>query len=330
MLATTGNPSFDISIIMPVFNTGDYLEETLNSLINQNDPPRFEIILIDDASSDHSLVIAHRFRDLYPEQIHVEALSSNQGVSVCRNKGVALARGTYFTFVDGDDLVPPHALRHLFDAAERYQVDIVKGNHTLFNNEWRKLSKQNVRSLRFLFGDDILRRFYQHDLFRGYTWGKLLRTSTFQHLQHEPGVRMAQDSLYFAEALGQARSMALIPQHVYDYRVRESSATQRKFESNTYLWWLYCVDKAGRFSRTRAQRCAYHQWQLRTLTQIAREARSLSGGKAAEVSAEIERRLNMGHFESPWHALKVTRSLRWTWHFLRLQHYLKQLQTQAS
>lgn len=330
MSTASGNSSIDISIIMPVFNIGDYLEQTLNSLFNQINPPHFEIILIDDGSTDHSLSIANRFRDLYPEQIHIEPLPSNQGVSVCRNKGVALARGTYFTFVDGDDLVPPTALRHLFDTAEHYKVDIVKGNHTLFNDHFRKPSKQNVRSIRFLFGDEILRCFYLHDLFRGYTWGKLLRTSTFQHLQHEPGVRMAQDALYFAEALGHARSMALIPQNVYDYRLRATSTTHRKFESDTYRWWLYSVDKAGRFARTRAQRCAYHQWQLRTLTQVAREARSLPEAKAAEVTSEIKQRLNIEHFESLWHVFKVTRSLRWTWHFLRLQHYLKQLQTQAS
>lgn len=319
-----GSP-IDISVIMPVYNVGEFLANALDTLLAQIDPPRFEIIICDDGSTDNTHDIIHQYASAYPHLFVVVLATSNGGTSVNRNIGFAKAKGTYVTFVDGDDLVPKTALRSLFNAASHYDVDVVKGNHLVFDEQTQRACRQNVSRTQFIFGEEILRRFYKHDSFRGHTWGKLLRRDVFSRVQHEPGVRMAQDALFFAEALGHAKSMVLIPEPVYEYRLRAGSTTQNKYESNAYLWWLYSVDKSAKFARTPQQRAAYATWQIRTFCQIAREAHKLDHSKCSEVIQELSKRINTAQFTSVFTVLKTTHSARWSVHFIQLRLMLKSL-----
>ncbi|WP_339752311.1 glycosyltransferase [uncultured Winogradskyella sp.] len=87
------------SIIIPLYNKSKYIEETLQSIINQ-DFLDFEIIVVDDGSTDNSVAIVKRFEDkrlrLYRQE--------NKGVSVARNKGISYAKGTYIALLDADDI----------------------------------------------------------------------------------------------------------------------------------------------------------------------------------------------------------------------------------
>lgn len=91
-----------ISIIVPVYNKEEHLEETIFSLLNQtfND---FEIIAIDDGSSDNSLNILEKIT-LVDRRLKVYS-QKNMGVSIARNKGIELSTGDYINFFDADDLM---------------------------------------------------------------------------------------------------------------------------------------------------------------------------------------------------------------------------------
>lgn len=91
-----------VSIIIPVYNAGKYLEETIRSAIDQTWVNK-EIIIVDDGSTDNSLAIANSFTG---ENITISQ-QKNKSASAARNKGISLAKGEYIQFLDADDLIAP-------------------------------------------------------------------------------------------------------------------------------------------------------------------------------------------------------------------------------
>ena len=88
-----------VSVIIPVYNSSLYLEECINSIVNQT-YKNLEIIIVNDKSTDDSLKIISKFKD---KRIKVINLKKNHGVAVARNKGVMASTGDYICYIDSDD-----------------------------------------------------------------------------------------------------------------------------------------------------------------------------------------------------------------------------------
>ena len=120
-----------VSVIVPVFNSSKYIGATLDSIINQ-DFDSFEIVVIDDGSSDDSLDIVNErlgASNVPNTVIHQE----NQGVSSARNKGIEASKGDYLVFVDADDYIMPNHLSELYNGESDFSlIQVVKkeGNFT--------------------------------------------------------------------------------------------------------------------------------------------------------------------------------------------------------
>lgn len=102
-----------VSIIIPAYNVADYLADCLESVFKQTYNP-FEVIVIDDGSTDHTATICQNF----PKVRYV--YQKNQGPNAARNHGISLAKGTYLSFLDADDTIP-------FDKIEK-QVNLLIAN----------------------------------------------------------------------------------------------------------------------------------------------------------------------------------------------------------
>ena len=100
-----------LSIILPIYNVEDFLEECLDSLVNQN-YSSYEVIAINDGSTDNSLKILRKYEKKYPKLIKVID-KENGGLSAARNDGIKLAQGEYLFFVDSDDCILPNSLEIL-------------------------------------------------------------------------------------------------------------------------------------------------------------------------------------------------------------------------
>ena len=100
-----------ISLIIPVYNVADYLEETIRSVTNQSIgfEDNIELILVNDGSTDSSEEICLRYAEKYPDNVRYFA-QENKGVSAARNLGLDNACGEYVCFVDGDDLLEKDVL----------------------------------------------------------------------------------------------------------------------------------------------------------------------------------------------------------------------------
>ena len=104
-----------ISVIMPCYNSGRYLAECIDSVLAQT-VLDFELILIDDGSSDDTMTIASRYAEM-DSRVSVY-YQENSGVSAARNLGLMHASGEWITFVDSDDILPEDALEWLLTGAE--------------------------------------------------------------------------------------------------------------------------------------------------------------------------------------------------------------------
>lgn len=89
---------------MPAYNSERFLERCVRSILCQQTSVRYEVICINDGSTDGSLRILERLQSEYPELLRVVS-QDNQGISVTRNRGIELAKGEYIGFLDNDDYV---------------------------------------------------------------------------------------------------------------------------------------------------------------------------------------------------------------------------------
>ena len=119
------------SVIIPVYNTEQYLKRCLDSVFAQSYTD-FEVICVDDGSTDGSSGVLTGYDD---ERLKV-ITQSNQGQGEARNRALEAAQGEYIYFLDSDDYLPDNALRNLLDAAETFpDADFIKGNHRVLTKD---------------------------------------------------------------------------------------------------------------------------------------------------------------------------------------------------
>jgi glycosyltransferase involved in cell wall biosynthesis len=124
--------SYEVTLVIPVYNVEAYLPETLDSVAAQTVFDKCRVILVDDGSSDTSLEIATEFADRHP---NVTAISQeNAGPGVARNRAMDMADTPYIAFCDSDDVMPPGALERMLTAIVRHGASIAVGNMHTFPN----------------------------------------------------------------------------------------------------------------------------------------------------------------------------------------------------
>lgn len=120
-----------ISIIIPVYNVEQYVEECLQSVANQTMTEGIECIIVDDCGTDNSVAIAKQFIDSHQGDIRFTFIQreKNGGLSAARNTGIEAATGEYVYFLDSDDTIVPECMKLMYGLVEKYgNVDLVQGS----------------------------------------------------------------------------------------------------------------------------------------------------------------------------------------------------------
>ena len=140
-----------ISIIIPVYNDGKYIQKSIESVLNQS-LEDIEIICVNDGSDDDSLQILNK---LSKENNRIKVFNQeNQGPAIARNKGIQESNGEYIGFLDADDFfIDTDALKRLYDVAKFNNANMVSGNIKLVDGD-RNFSP--FKDLDYYKKDDVI------------------------------------------------------------------------------------------------------------------------------------------------------------------------------
>ena len=198
------NTTPSISVIIPIFQAEDTLSACVQSVLSQTFRD-WELLLVDDGSTDKCLAICNALASADP-RLHV-LHQENQGPSEARYTGVKHAQGTWLTFVDADDTLPPTALATLFSATND-ATDIVLGNGYTLRGEHRTcIPMQEFRHL-VVRGEGTI----------GLPWGSLYRRSVLAHELFDvpTDIRMGEDYIFWLRlAFHTERPVQIVYQRVY-------------------------------------------------------------------------------------------------------------------
>ena len=133
-----------VSIIIPVYNTEKYLKRCIESCLNQT-LGDIEIILVDDYSKDGSREIIRDYSIKYPNKVKYIFQKENHRQGAARNRGMEIAKGDYFLFVDSDDWIKPDMCETMYNKAKESDADMVGSNYFLSWDDRDEIKKVNIQ-----------------------------------------------------------------------------------------------------------------------------------------------------------------------------------------
>lgn len=216
----------NISIIMPVYNGVQYIQQTLNSLCPQL-TNEVEVIVVDDGSQDDTVSVIHQHFSTFIQTQQLRVLSqSNQGVSAARNLGIENAFGNYIGFMDADDLALPNYIVTLLNAITQ-NVDIIEfGFKTFLNTVEEAINKPAIYTNN-QFGlhetSSVIDRVYSTA--RWYPWSRLFKKNLLKEVRFPVGVRFCEDLMTIPKLYDNAKTILVLPDALYGYRTNPNSAT---------------------------------------------------------------------------------------------------------
>lgn len=215
-----------ISVIVPVYKVEPYLDQCVESVVNQTYRD-LEIILVDDGSPDAcpAMCDAWAARDGRIRVIH----TSNGGAARARNVGLRQARGEYIGFADSDDILHPEMYQKLLHALEETESDIAECSYTVFQNDDMAFSEGDAGEISRYTPEEAMYLHVADRFFRQIIWNKLYRRVCIQ----EPFVegKLIDDEFWTYRALGRAKSLARTDETLYGYRQQPESVMHRRFSA---------------------------------------------------------------------------------------------------
>lgn len=229
-----------ISIIIPVYNTEEYVKDAILSIMNQTIKD-IEILVINDGSTDNSLQV---IQELAKADCRIQIFSQeNKGLFDARNKGMEEATGEYLYFMDSDDLLEQKALSSCYEKCEKEQLDLVFFDAEVFgNNTWKQSFFDYHRSeyieTRIYQGTEILNILIDKNIYRSPVWLYL----TKRHFVQDIGLTfypvIHEDQLFTGILYMKAQRVGYIPKAYFKRRLRANSFMTSKYSSldiNAYL-----------------------------------------------------------------------------------------------
>lgn len=202
-----------VSIIIPVYNVEEYIEECLNSVVNQT-YKKLQIIVIDDGSTDNSGDVCKKFEalDSRLEIIYQE----NMGVSAARNKGLSFAKGEFITFIDSDDYVEDDYIETLLK-----EVECINDDKTTYEID---MVCCNIPKIKGIAHSTIKEKYDMAKVFKesGYTWGKLIRRDCIKS-EFNREIKYAEDYAFYINLLDNLNIIRFKEYFGYHYRIRRGS-----------------------------------------------------------------------------------------------------------
>lgn len=272
MTEGTNQTAPSVSVIIPVYNCAPYLRQCLDSVVAQTERS-WEIIAVDDGSTDDSIDILHEYEEKTYGKMRV-IVQDNAGPAKARNRAIDLARGKYLLFLDADDYIDCRCLELAMTRAEEISADLVAWDVWYYNDRYRRLQHPPVGMLHFApfekGGRPSSWRDSPDDVFisfQNWPWNKLFSARFVQamRLRFQENVKRTEDVAFVCAALVKANRIGLIYNRLSYYRVmRPGSAMATKdpycFDFlKAFEWLRNYLEREGLFAQVER---SYANWAL--------------------------------------------------------------------
>ena len=200
-----------ISIIIPAYNASSTIEECLNSVFSNQTKYNYEVLVIDDGSTDQTYILLDEYKQKHKIDNLKVIHQKNRGFSGARNRGIDEAKGEFFIFLDSDDVLSPHAIEKLMNTMLDKQFDIVEGAYYQFS----KKKKNTVKTYEGYIDPMKL---------RGQPWGKIFKASLFDKIRFPLGY-WYEDSIFAFLIYPYCKKCYQTADVVYGYRINPQGIT---------------------------------------------------------------------------------------------------------
>ena len=237
------NNNSKVSVIVPIYNAAEYLENNIYSIINQT-YRNIEIILVDDGSTDNSLEICEKVKS---KDSRIRLISKeNGGVSTARNEGLKKATGKWVMFMDPDDYLEVTIIERLLTNLST-DTDIISASCTSFTSEEKRVVHffdgnrvfKTKNQKKMLFMQLLWPEYGQSTSFAytaiGVPWGKLYRKNFLDdnNLFFNNGLRRMQDNIFNMYAFYYAKEIKYIDEPLYNYRYEHMNGYFSTYKKGT-------------------------------------------------------------------------------------------------
>lgn len=225
-----------VSIIIPVYNGEKYLERCLNSIINQT-YSNTEIIIINDGSTDKSLSIIEKYKEMDSRIYLIN--QENMGVSESRNRAIKICSGRYVMFADCDDWFEENMVEKMVEIIKQENVDAVRCNYyrnyldgTEKNREKYGIEITNKILNRDEIKENIIIKIINGEL-PAYIWLLIVKNEILKKVKpFNTNLAMMEDTIFYIDMLAEINSFYIIDDYLYHYFCNSDSASK---SSNNYL-----------------------------------------------------------------------------------------------
>lgn len=247
------NYKYKISIIVPIYNTEIYLEDAINSVINQTIGfENIQLILVNDGSIDNSEKICLKYKNLYKNIIYLR--QENRGVSSARNNGLKYVEGKYVNCMDSDDKWDKNALLHMYNFMEKNysEIDFVSARIKNFElNEDYHYLDYKFRKTKIINVEE------EPEMLIFHVASSLFKNDVMKNMKFDLRLRIGEDCLFINSILLNTLKYGVIRESVYNYRKRFTrnstiqSLSKNKswyFDTPKYLWDVLIKDSSKKYN----------------------------------------------------------------------------------
>lgn len=275
----------NLSVIVPVYNTGKYLQACVDSIIAQN-LKDMEIIIVDDGSTDKNTI---RLCDTLGEYDQVRVIhTANRGLSCARNEGMRHAGGKWITFVDSDDTLLPDIYKTALSKV-RDDVDCIMFGAMTVGESGKTMGIDKFRKA-LLTGTEIISDIVLP--LKTASWNKLFRKEALGQAQFPEGRIHGEDLVFLLEWLTQTSRLMTIETLGYKYIKRTGSITTSQFKQSAFdeIW---CKDKAAELISKKFPKFEHNAnlWKFRARLNVLRKLTQVKDIRYAESKKDLKKQL---------------------------------------
>lgn len=284
-----------ISIIVPVYNAEQYLGDCIKSVLKQT-YTHFELILVEDGSTDNSREICRR-AGMDDIRISLVRQERNQGVSRARNAGIEAAKGKYLFFLDSDDTIHPRLIETLYKIMEKEGAAIATEFYC-YDGEKMEGAPGEKRSENldgyFCLDNQMVMEEFLNGTRGGFTGigGKMLRRDALGSIRFDENLICGEDTKFIYQLLANGSDAVLLNENWYYYRRHEACASRkstiREWRSK-YESLRYACDREREYSREN-NALRWENYILKCIMDWERESRRFRDREKKEYLKDLARR----------------------------------------